>query len=394
MQELNRSIILDTIRKEEPLSRSDIAKRLSISPTTVATAVKELIKNGFVIEGGEGHSSGGRKPILLRFNPNGKHIIAVSITNSDLSVGIMNLAAETLYKKHYEAPRFFGQRVIEVVKDAIKETLDQPGTPKEDCLGIAIIAPGIVDANSGEILYNAQLDLHNVNIVSIVREEFQIETWLDNDVNALMLAEKEFGDYKTFRNIVYVKLTDGVGAGAYLNNRIFRGHNGGAGEFGHISVDKSGMRCECGNNGCLESYISWSAIAGRIELALQRGRKSILRDLMNTEDKLSPVLFKKGVEERDPLCIEVAEDVGSYLTSGLVNIIHLYNPEVVILGGEVIDHNAFLLKYTKEQLYKKTMRVLSQDLKVVPSSLGEDYELIGCVAVLFQDFFRIGEFSR
>ncbi|MFB5662347.1 ROK family transcriptional regulator [Alteribacillus sp. HJP-4] len=386
IQELNRSIILNTIRKHEPISKSGVAKNLSISPTTVSTAVSELIKAGFVKEGGSGYSSGGRKPIMLEFNPDGNFIIAVSITNTDLTIGLVNMAAEIKEKKHYSFANFYSVNVIEHLISSLKDFISAHVEPL-DYLGITIIAPGIVDSVKGTILYNSQLELHDVDITSTVQEVFNKETLLENDVNALALAEKEFGNY-TSSNLVFVKLSDGVGAGAILNDKIFRGHNGGAGEFGHTSVDKNGMKCECGNNGCLESYVSWPTISGRIGIALKRGRKSLLRKI-GAVDNITPELFVQGIAMEDELCLEIANDVASYLSTGLANIVSLYNPSLIILGGDLIYKNDYLLKLIDEKIRRKGMEVLTRDLNIQASALGEDYELIGAASVILQRIFQV-----
>lgn len=388
MQEINRSLILNMIRKQEPISKTDIAKQLSVSPTTVSTAVSELIKEGFVREDGTGQSSGGRKPVNLRFHPDGKQIIAVSITNTDLTIGLLNMAAEIVTKKHYNFPDFAGEKVVAYTIQSLQEFFKQQ-KGSVNYLGISITAPGIVDAKEGRIIYNSQLELNEVDFVEQVTKKFQMKTWLENDVKALALAEKEFGNANDSRHMVYVKISDGVGAGVVVNNQIFRGHNGGAGEFGHTSVDKNGMRCECGNTGCLEAYISWPSIVSRIHFSLQRGRRSILRECLEAGDSLSTGIFIDGIEAEDPLCLEIAEDVASYLSAGLVNIVSLYNPELIILGGEVIQGNNYLLELTTKKVQQKGIQALVKDLTVRASELGENYELIGSVSIVFQDLFKV-----
>lgn len=388
MQEINRSLILNTIRNQEPISKTEIAKQLSISPTTVSTAVSELIKEGFVREDGTGQSSGGRKPVNLRFHPDGKQIIAVSITNTDLTIGLLNMAAEIVAKKHYNFSDFSGEKVVTHTIQSLQEFLkDQEESV--NYLGISITAPGIVDAKEGRIIYNSQLELHEVDFVDQITKAFQMKTWLENDVKALALAEKEFGNAYDSRHMVYVKISDGVGAGVVVNNHIFRGHNGGAGEFGHTSVDKNGIQCECGNTGCLEAYISWPSIVNRVHFSLQHGRKSILKEHMESGESLSPGTFIDGIEAGDPLCLEITEDVAGYLSAGLVNLVSLYNPGLIILGGEVIQGNDYLLELTKRKVQQKGIQALVKDLTVRSSELGKNYELIGSVSIVFQDLFKI-----
>jgi DNA-binding Lrp family transcriptional regulator len=158
IQELNRSIIFDTIREKGPISRSEIAKKNGLSPTTVTAAVFDLIAEGLVKEGGTGTSSGGRKPIMLQFSPDSRSIIVVSITNTNLTVGEVNLNAEVKRKRQFNFPDFKGDQVIDYTLQAVQEFLEDIPN-RESCLGISLSVSGIVDAQEGVLLYNNQLKL-------------------------------------------------------------------------------------------------------------------------------------------------------------------------------------------------------------------------------------------
>lgn len=263
IQELNRSIILNTIRKMGPISRSEIAKLHKISPTTVTIAVNDMIQQGLVSDMGTGESSGGRKPILVRFCPDNKYLIGVSVTNTHITIAEINLAAEVGRKQDYFHNNFHGENVIACILDSLDSFLSKC-EHVEKCIGISIVMPGIIDANRGLIWNNPKLGLENIYLKDLVERRFGLKTWIENDTNSMVLAEKKYGKYGEFSNILFIYVGEGVGVGIFYNGMIFRGFRGGGGEFGHTSVDRKGIPCICGNNGCLENYISWPAVKQRI----------------------------------------------------------------------------------------------------------------------------------
>src|SRR5690625_285230 len=152
----------------------------------------------------------------------------------------------------------------------------------------------------------------------MVEEKFGIKTWVENDANAIVLAEKQFGTYRNMKNIVYIQLGDGLGSGIIMNNSIFRG----GGEFGHITIDWEGIECECGNIGCLENYVSWPAIQSKIALSLSNGADTQMMNMANGSiDKISQLTFRKALSEGDPLAKLIVEETASYLATGIVSVI-------------------------------------------------------------------------
>jgi predicted NBD/HSP70 family sugar kinase len=378
IQELNRSIILNMIREFGPISRSEIAKRNQISPSTVASAVKDLIEDGLVCEDGAGASSGGRKPIMVRLSSEKLFLLGVSVTNFNIAVAEMTLQA-TVRRKHKVdlMPEHHGENVIE-------------DTPHMDrCIGISIIIPGIVDSARGVVYYNSKLKLSNVALKDTVESCFKLKTWIENDMNAIVLAEKKYGAYSKFHNLLYVNVGGGVGAGIVVNDAILRGSRGGAGEFGHTSVNKTGIQCECGNVGCLENYVSWPAVRSRLKIEAAFNKETRLRqggdgDLSN----LTPADFTKALREGDSMALSVMEETAALLGAGIVNVINLFNPDIVIFGGALVYGNDLMLSAIRTYVIRYALSFSTNFLEICSSSLGENAELIGAASILLQDLFQ------
>ncbi|MEA2015790.1 MAG: ROK family transcriptional regulator [Actinomycetota bacterium] len=390
IQELNRSIILKTIQNYGPISRSEIAKKNKISSTTVTVAVKKLIKQGLVIEEGIGKSSGGRKPILLRFYSDSKFIIAIAITNSYIKIAEANLEAKIKRQEIYPVNKLTGKKFIDYFLESISKFIKV--YPKEDlkrCIGISITSPGIISVDKAVIHENTKLKLKNVPLKEIVEKEFSLKVWLENDTNAIVLAEKRFGKYKKLKNLVYITIGDGVGAGIIVNDHIVRGHSGGTGEFGHTSMDINGIACGCGNRGCIENYINWSAVYSKIVDSVETGRDTMMIKLSKgVIKKVTPYIYREALDKNDKLAKEITTSTAKYLAIGIVNLVNMINPDVIILGGKLAYNNHFLISEVKKVVLGKALSILTDRLKICSISLGKDFRIIASAAIPLKEIFH------
>jgi predicted NBD/HSP70 family sugar kinase len=384
IQALNRSMVLNKIRTEGPISRIDLAKKNRLSPSTVASAVQELIKEGYVSEIGTGSSSGGRKPILLKFNPDNHYLFAVAITNSVMMLARMNLEAKVLQKETHPLAGLQGEAVIE----RLLRLMDDFMTGQEDlerCVGISVTVPGIVSDSQGMVHYNTKLRMTDLPLKRIIEERYGLRTWVENDMNSVVLAERRFGDY-AFANLIYISIGDGLGSGILINDHLLRGKHGGAGEFGHTSINRSGIRCECGNVGCLDSYISWIAVYSRIITAIATGRPTLIQEMSGGDySQIVPSVFKEALRRGDKLARDLNEEVAELLGAAIVNLVNMFNPEALILGGDMAHGNPELLEMVRSYIDRHALPILKEDLVFGLASLGEDEKLMGAASVLLQD---------
>jgi predicted NBD/HSP70 family sugar kinase len=388
IQELNRSIILRTIRDYGPISRSEIAKKNKISSTTVTAAVRELIQQGLVYEDGVGKSSGGRRPILIKFFSDSKFIITVAITNSYILIAETNLEAKVQRKEKFPVHNLTGKLVIDYIIKSISQFLKAyPDLTK--CIGISITSPGIIDVNKAVICENTKLKLKNIPLKEMMEKQFKLKIWLENDTNATVLAEKRFGAYKKFKNLVYITVDDGVGAGIVVNGHIFRGCSGGTGEFGHTTIDRNGIRCDCGNRGCLENYVNWPAIYSKVLSSIEQGKNTIMLELVKGDiNQITPSIFRSALEKNDQLAKEIITDTAAYLATGIVNLVNLLNPDIIILGGKVAYDNHFLISQVKKLVFQQALTNLTNRLEICPISLGKDFRIIASAAIPLQEIFH------
>ncbi len=390
IQELNRSIILKTIQKYGPISRSEIAKKNKISSTTVTAAVKKLTRQGLVYEEGVGKSSGGRKPILLRFSSDSKFIIAVAITNSYVKIAKTNLEAGIKREEIYQVNKLTGEKFINYLLESVSKFLNiYSKSDLRKCVGISVTCPGIISVDKAVVYENTKLKLKNIPLKEIIEKEFKLKVWLENDTNAIVLAEKRFGAYKDLENLIYITIGDGVGAGIILNGHIVRGSSGGAGEFGHTTIDKNGVECDCGNRGCLENYINWPAVYSRILTSVKNGKDTVMKELTNGNIAgVNPYIYREALDKNDKLAKEITVETAEYLAIGIINLVNILNPDVIILGGKIAYDNFFLISEVKKIVFKKALEILTDKLEICSISLGKDFRIIASAAIPLKEIFH------
>jgi predicted NBD/HSP70 family sugar kinase len=385
MQELNRHIVLDTIRRRGPIARSEIAKFNGISPTTVTSAVSELIAEGIVTEIGTGLSSGGRKPVMLRFEPNGRFLIGVSIANSMLTIAEFNLEAAIRSRHDVPMGDAYGEAAVDFMLREIGRFLKQYDDLSA-CMGISVTMPGIIHAGNGVVVFNYRLNLSNVHLKQAIEQKFGLNVWLDNDVNAIALAEHRFGKFADCRNLICIKMNNGVGGGIIANGMLLRGLNGGAGEFGSQRSDLSRIVKE--REG-LSRELSWPSLYAHIIFEISLGKSTAMMTLANGDIRLiSPQIWLDALQEADPLALEIMDRFATYWGNFITNLVGIFNPEAIVLGGSLIQENELLLGKIREIVYEQCWESVTEGMHIELSSFGSDFELIGAAAVALQDVFQ------
>jgi len=341
-----------------------------------------------VCEDGVGVSTGGRKPVLVRFSSDSKFIIAVAITNSSIKIAEMNLKAKVRRQKIFPVYNLTGKLVIDYLLKSIGQFLEEYSDLTK-YLGISIISPGIIDVDKGIIYENTKLKLKNIPLKEMVEKQFKLKTWLENDANAIALAEKRLGAYRKFKNLIYITISDGVGAGIIVNGSIFRGRRGGAGEVGHTSIDRNGIPCDCGNTGCLENYINWPAIYSKVLSSVAQGKHTMMLELVKGDiNRITPSIFRYALKKDDQLAKEIMEDTATYLATGIVNLVNLFNPDIIILGGKVAYDNRFLLSQVKKLVFQQALTILTNKIEICSTSVRDDFRMIAAATIPLQEIFH------
>ena len=384
MKSVNKSIILNKIRTSEPISRAQIAKDTSLTPPTVSSIVKELMEQGLVRESTLGHSSGGRKPTMLHINTDNYYVIGIDAGPETVEGVITDLAGKTLYRTTSLLKQpITNDQFLAILKETIYTIFQLSKIEQDKIIGIGIAMHGVVDISTGTSLVAPILNLNNIPIKAELEKEFNLTIKVENDARAMALGESWFGGHGNVDSMVAVNIGRGVGAGIVIDGKLYQGALGIAGEIGHMTIDINGRLCECGNRGCLQTFVSGSAIA-------ERATKRIQEVERNITGKEIFELAQRGHQG----CIELLYETGTVIGVGLINLIHLVNPSKIVLGGGVMKSEEFILPAILETIQERAITPGAKDTTVIVTNLGNDATLLGAVSLLlvelFDPFLKIG----
>ncbi len=364
----NRGLVLNLLREHGPLSRTELSHRTGLAPSVLTRLIRELLSEGVVMEAGKAESNGGRRPTLLALNSSYAHAIGLKVERTRLLGARVDLAGRIRARGAVSFPEWPDpQRFLELARGLVEELR------RGEILGVGIGISGFVDAARGIELYSPILGWREVPLAAPLSQLVGLPVYLENDVNALTLAERWYGAGRAFRNFVCVTVGEGIGAGVVIGGELYRGAAGGAGELGHTTINPDGPRCRCGERGCLEVYASDRFLLSQ---AKALGYESIeeLTAVARDGDRAAQAVFTK---------------MGRALGIGVKNLVNLLNPEAVVLGGERLDAADLFLPAFEEQVRRHSFPKEAEDLVIVPAELGEEGFLIGAATLAVREFFRL-----
>ncbi|PRR74390.1 ROK family protein [Clostridium thermopalmarium] len=310
------------------------------------------------------------------------YVIGIDLGGTKISGAVAdfdgNIVSQyTIPTKAEEGEEAVLQRIILVIEKVIEESK----VAKDKIVTIGIGSPGPLDAKEGKIITTPNLPFRNFNLVKPLKDKFNIHVYLDNDANVAAMGEYIFGAGKGTSNMIFVTVSTGIGGGAILNGKIYRGNTSNALEIGHMTLEKDGPRCNCGNYGCAEALASGTAI-GR--LAKEEITKGVKTSLTTYENVTSYEVFKEA-EKGDAVAKAVLDKALNYLGICIANIIASFDPEMVIIGGGVSKGGDIVFKKVQEVVNKRCFKSMAESTKIVPAGLGTNAGLMGAVALAIME---------
>ena len=269
------------------------------------------------------------------------------------------------------------KNIIRKMLEGIEELIENSGKTFDEISSIGVGAAGQIDRKNGVIIAAANLDCYDLNLKKILTEKFDIPVYVGNDVEIATIGEQKFGAGKECNDFVCVFVGTGVGSAIVKDGKIIIGATGTAGEIGHIIVDLNGRQCSCGAHGCLEAYASRSAIERRIEGALKKGRKSCILDYLETGKSITSSMIQKSIEREDELVLQCVTEASEYLSGGIASIINFINPELIILGGGLIEAVDYFYQKTIKKAKAKSLPVPAEKIQFKKAMLGDYSGVIG-----------------
>lgn len=269
------------------------------------------------------------------------------------------------------------ENIVRKMVEGVEELLEESGKSFTEISSIGIGSAGQIDRKNGIIIGAPNLDCYNLNLKEILQNKFNIPVFVGNDVEVATIGEQKFGAGKGCADFVCVFVGTGIGSAIVKNGQIIYGATGTAGELGHIIVDLNGRPCACGAHGCLEAYASRSAIETRIEGALKKGRKSCISEYLEVGKAITSSMIRKSIEREDELVTQCVSEASEYLSGGLASVINLINPELIILGGGLIEAVDYFYKQTIKKAKSKSLPVPAEKIRFSKTILGDYSGVIG-----------------
>lgn len=269
------------------------------------------------------------------------------------------------------------ENIVRKMVEGVEELLEESGKSFTEISSIGIGSAGQIDRKNGIIIGAPNLDCYNLNLKEILQNKFNIPVFVANDVEVATIGEQKFGAGKGCADFVCVFVGTGIGSAIVKNGHIIYGVTGTAGELGHIIVDLNGRPCACGAHGCLEAYASRSAIEARIEGALKKGRKSCISEYLEEGKAITSSMIRKSIEREDELVTQCVSEASEYLSGGLASVINLINPELIILGGGLIEAVDYFYKQTIKKAKSKSLPVPAEKIRFSKTILGDYSGVIG-----------------
>jgi glucokinase-like ROK family protein len=390
IRKLNTAVVLDIMRRSAPLSRAELAARTGLNRSTVSLIVNNLIEEGFVQETELQSPKIGRPGMLLVLNPKGGFAVGVEIGVDFISVILTDFIANVQWRRRVSSDPAGDQicildRASELTQEAIDVGLEQ-GLRS---LGIGVGVPGLVDLRQGKLVFAPNLHWNNVPLRLMWSQRFNLPIFVENEANAAALGEYYFGAARGTVNFIYLSAGIGLGGGVLIDGKLFRGSNGYAGEVGHMTVDPDGDLCGCGKRGCWETKVGPRAVLSRVRKTLANGVPSFLNDLVGGDlDRITIDLVVQAARLGDSVALEALQKVGEYLGVGVVNLINIFNPELIVLGGALSLASEFLLPTIEDTVGKKALKPPCENVQFAASAHGEDACVMGAVALVLDDILR------
>ncbi|MFD2612521.1 ROK family protein [Paenibacillus gansuensis] len=367
VKKINKSIILQLIRRNSPLSRAKLSEISGLNKGTVSSLVNELLSEQLAYETGPGESSGGRRPVMVVFNQSAGFAVGIDLRVHEAVAVLTDLLGVVVLQRQIPLGAKDPESVIGVLTAMISGLIaDAPSSPL-GIVGIGIGVPGLVDAEGG-VLFAPNLGWRDVPLGAALVSAFGLPVTIDNEANAGALGELEFGAGQQLSNLVYVSVGTGIGTGMIMGGDLFKGASGYSGETGHISIQVDGKPCTCGNRGCWELYASEQA------LAEEAGISHFAEAARQAE---------AGAER----AVHALEQIGRYLGVGIANIINVMNPQSIIIGNEIIHAAPWLEQAVRTSVEERALSFHRSGLSLEFARLGDRSTVLGAAFSAISGFF-------
>ncbi len=374
IRDINKQIVLNYVRARSPISRAEIARETSLQRSTVSAIVDDLTLEGMIEEIGTGDSTGGRKPTLLKLRSGTPAVIGVDVTPRETTIVLADLTGSIMQSEVFPTSPdlgFMNEQILAKVTQFADQNADAN-------LEVGISIPGIADQETGRMVYIPYFQWADWDIGQRITAATGLPVIVDNDANAVALAELWFGpeEIRRTRNFIMVMIAEGIGTGIIVDGQVYRGEGGAAGEFGHMFVGENApVSCSCGRRDCWEAHASEKAIIQRYGSSNGHGAATIDIDRFIG-------LARNGERQ----ATRVLNETARYIGIGISNLIIGFSPQTIVISGSIVKAWDLISEEINE-LARRSIRHELDSAKIVPSALGDNPTILGSISLVLSRKF-------
>lgn len=367
------------------LSCADLSTLTGKSVPLTARLLGELVSEGTVVEKGYALSTGGRRPQMYSLRPDLMYVVSVAMDQLITRIAILDMQNNYIGEvERIELPLANNPGALTQLARHLSEFIEQAAVSKDKIIGIGIGMPGFVDVIKG--MNHSFLKTDKGSIVSYLESMIELPVLIDNDSSLVALAEQKVGAARDKQNVMVLSIGWGIGLGMVLNGTLFRGHNGFAGELSHIPIFKNNKMCSCGKSGCLETETSLMVVAKKAVKGLQEGRVSMLQGLTLVDMEATANAIMEAALHGDRFAVELFSDTAYNIGRGVATLIHLLNPELIVLSGRGSLAGRLWMAPIQQAINEHCIPKIAEDTEIKISLLGFQAEIIGAAALVMEHY--------
>ncbi|WP_291403523.1 ROK family protein [Daejeonella sp.] len=370
------------------LSSADLSAIAQKNIQITSKAINELVDEGSVLAAGYAHSTGGRCPQLFSLKPGLMYVVAVAMDQLTTRISLLNM--ENNFVGEVRELDFIlsnQSTLINELAGHLNQFILDSGIPKSKIAGIGIGMPGFVDSEKG--INHSFLKVQEGSIVSILEKITKLPVSIDNDSSLIALAEFKIGAAQGKQNVMVVNIGWGIGLGMILNEKLYRGNDGLAGELSHIPLFTNDKICTCGKMGCLETETSLLVVVEKAMRGLSEGKPSILKNLNPENVEEAAELILNAAIQGDTFAVELISEAGYNIGRGIAILVHILNPKTIILSGRGSIGGKLWTTPIQQALNEHCIPKIAENLNTEISTLGSLAELYGAAALVMEHYDEV-----
>ncbi|HEX5024469.1 MAG TPA: ROK family protein [Agriterribacter sp.] len=384
MQALNSTLKYQVFRElyyNQNLSCAELSEVLGKSIPVIAKTIEQLMEADYVIETGYAPSSGGRRPQVYALKPGKKFVVSVAMDQLFTKIGITDLhQKEVAPIETFPLTLVDNKGTLKTLVEIINKVIEKSGVDRASILGVGIGMPGFVNTIQGINYTYLPVENGNTNLRARLQDVLNLPVFIDNDSSVIALAELRFGLAKKSKDVMVVNIGWGIGLGMIIQGQLFRGFAGYAGELSHIPISESDILCDCGKRGCLETEATLRVVVDRAIKEI-KGQKTSRINFEGTREQVSEAIMK-AANQGDPDAIDLLTDMAYKIGKAIAILIHIVNPELIVLSGRGIHAGRLLMAPIEQALNRFCIPRLVEHTRVKTSALGTNASLKGAAALV------------